>query len=220
MKAYLATSLIFHFGVLVCFAWTESTPQSEKMSSIQINFEVLSPQITAGLKSKSSVPKMNSPNQDSLSVRKVVRAESPTRRAQIKKIDVRQQVTPKDSVDDAGVAKAQNSQLHQNGDATQSGEQKVNYAQELKLYIEKNKFYPRSARRLKQAGLVLLHLQIDSEGHFHHIHILEPCNHETLNQAALDLIKKLGRFKPLPKEFANLTDFTIPIAYQLSGSPI
>jgi periplasmic protein TonB len=94
----------------------------------------------------------------------------------------------------------------------------LDYAQQLKLFIEKNKFYPRNARKLKQTGLVRLRVEIDRNGNFTHVELVEGSHHPSLNQAALELIRGLQRFKPLPQDLQPGADFMVPIAYQLNGS--
>ena len=91
----------------------------------------------------------------------------------------------------------------------------LTYAQQLKGFIERNKFYPRSALRLKHSGTVKIHLEIAPNGLFKAVHLAENCPHDSLNQAAISLIKKLKRFKPLPPEFVTSKNFVIPIAYQI-----
>ena len=92
---------------------------------------------------------------------------------------------------------------------------RLTYAQQLKGFIERNKFYPRSALRLKHSGTVKIHLEIAPDGQFTAVHLAENCPHDSLNKAALSLIKRLKRFKPLPPEFVTSKNFVIPIAYQI-----
>jgi protein TonB len=92
----------------------------------------------------------------------------------------------------------------------------VNYGQALSSYITQNTFYPRRARKMKQTGVVKVKVHISADGEFHHVHLEEGCNHHILNKAAVDLIKKLGRFKPLPEPFNEGLDFVIPIQYKIS----
>ena len=72
------------------------------------------------------------------------------------------------------------------------------YAKQLKIYLEKNKNYPRAALRLRQSGVVKVKLQIYKDGRFGDIQVISPSPFDSLNQAAVDLLKHLGSFKPLP----------------------
>lgn len=94
---------------------------------------------------------------------------------------------------------------------------KLSYAQELKLFIEENKFYPRSALRLKQTGVVKIKMGVNQDGTFENIQIVKASPHPHLNQAALRLIRKLKKFKPLPFEDSEVTSFVVPIAYLMRG---
>ena len=99
----------------------------------------------------------------------------------------------------------------------QSQQIRLSYAQQLKAFIEDNKFYPRTAVRLKQTGVVKIRLEINEDGLFQNIQLVQASPHKNLNQAALELLKKLKRFKPLPKELLTTKGFVVPIAYQISG---
>ena len=91
----------------------------------------------------------------------------------------------------------------------------LSYSQQLKVYLEQNKTYPRVAQRLKHSGTVKLKLSISTDGEFGKIEVVSPSPFNTLNHAAVTLLKDLGRFKPLPKSFKGSEDFVIPIAYKL-----
>ncbi len=94
----------------------------------------------------------------------------------------------------------------------------LDYVEELRAYLEKNKNYPKSALRLRQSGVVQLRLVISDDGNFDHIEILAPSPFDSLNNAALNLVSDLKRFKPLPEELRGDGEFIVPIAYQLKGS--
>lgn len=91
------------------------------------------------------------------------------------------------------------------------------YTLELKSFVEKNKVYPRVAMRLRQSGKVRVKLKITADGTFKDIQIISPAVFDSLNLETLNFLKKLGRFKPLPKEFLPTEEFIIPIIYQLAG---
>ena len=93
---------------------------------------------------------------------------------------------------------------------------KASYAQALFLYFSQNKSYPRKARKLNQTGTVSVKVHITADGVFQHIHLEKGCDHSTLNKAAVNLIQKLGKFKPLPKKLGSGEDFTVPIEYTMS----
>jgi protein TonB len=88
------------------------------------------------------------------------------------------------------------------------------YALELRAYIEKNKFYPRMAKRLKQSGSLQLNIVINENGQFENVSMAKTTPFPILNKAAIKLVNKLGKFKPLPGS-AGKRSFVIPIRYKL-----
>ena len=94
---------------------------------------------------------------------------------------------------------------------------KLHYAQELKTYLERNKHYPRQAIRLKQSGTLTVRVRIDSDGTFKRVELVSPSSFPILDRAAIDLLKRLGRFKPLPAHIQANTNFTIPIAFMMGA---
>lgn len=218
MKKYLVLSTLIHGALLLPLLWAGTSQMAPTQATSTLRFEILAFQEGDELQPLLQQQKALSPQPAAPVHKKKAKREAsyPSEHDSVpdpKKLNAQaQQVT------DSQLESTHNS----SNDAllessTQASQHKLDYAQQLKLYIEQNKFYPRSARKLKQAGLVRLQVEIDKDGNFSNIQIIEASHHEKLNQAALSLIKKLGHFKPLPKEFSNETDFTIPIAYQLSG---
>ena len=88
------------------------------------------------------------------------------------------------------------------------------YAAELRQFIENNKFYPRVAKRLKQSGKVKLNLKVTKDGIFEDVSLASSSQFPLLNKAAIELVKKLKKFKPLPSTVQKYS-FSIPIKYQL-----
>lgn len=92
---------------------------------------------------------------------------------------------------------------------------KNSYISELRRFIESKKFYPKLASRLRHHGIVEIALTINEEGEFTDVHIHTASSYETLNQAALKLIKTIKSFKPLPKELDRKMALSIPLNYSL-----
>ncbi len=96
------------------------------------------------------------------------------------------------------------------------GEKVLNsYITELRSFIESKKYYPKRALRMKQAGAVEICLDIDENGNFHDIHIKNGSRYSTLNKAALELIKEISKFKPLPRDLGQKVTLNIPLRYAL-----
>ena len=96
-----------------------------------------------------------------------------------------------------------------------NGVQDLTYVHELKAYVDANKFYPRLALRLKQAGTVRVRLKIAPDGQFEDIELAQKSAHVHLNQAALALIQSLKGFEPPPERLRASGAFEIPIEYKL-----
>ena len=87
------------------------------------------------------------------------------------------------------------------------------YILELRRLIDRNKSYPKVARRLKQHGIVVISIKINKEGLFEDVSLTQKSTSSILDKAALRLVQSINRFKPLPKQYASLTEFKVPIKY-------
>ncbi len=87
------------------------------------------------------------------------------------------------------------------------------YLLELRRLIDRNKSYPKVARRLKQHGIVVISIKINKEGIFEDVSLNQKSTSSILDTAALRLVQSINRFKPLPKQYASLTEFKVPIKY-------
>jgi protein TonB len=93
---------------------------------------------------------------------------------------------------------------------------KGTYLSELRAWIDRHKFYPESARLLGQTGVVEVKFKIDPSGKILSFTIDKPCAHTRLNQAAINLMKSLDRFKPAPAGIlAGIEELILPIEYRI-----
>lgn len=74
----------------------------------------------------------------------------------------------------------------------------MNYVLET---IQDHKFYPKLARDEHLEGKCLLKFEILKDGTIQNAFIEAPSTHFILNQAALDLLEKIGKFRPIPQSF-------------------
>ena len=94
---------------------------------------------------------------------------------------------------------------------------KDKYVFDLKTLIEKNKAYPKAAQLLGQQGLVKIQFKVKPTGEFAEIALANECPYHKLNQAALKLIRKIQRFKPLPNALKEThLAVVLPIEYILN----
>ncbi|WP_147615183.1 energy transducer TonB [Treponema pectinovorum] len=80
--------------------------------------------------------------------------------------------------------------------------------------IASKKMYPMKSRAKGHEGNVRIHIVIDTNGNLTEISILEPCEFEELNEAALNAVKKSAPFKKMqpgsrPLEFRVLMEFKL-----------
>lgn len=77
------------------------------------------------------------------------------------------------------------------------------YKAELRAKIDQNKYYPTLSKRLGQTGTVVVAFTLLEDGHIIDVRIEEPSRYERLNSSALEAVKKVARFKPIPKELGE-----------------
>ena len=88
------------------------------------------------------------------------------------------------------------------------------YKAELRATIDKNKYYPTMSRRLGQTGTVVIAFTLLEDGNIVNVRIDKPSQYERLNVSALDAVKKVERFKPIPKEIGeNKMDIKVPVKF-------
>lgn len=74
------------------------------------------------------------------------------------------------------------------------------YKAELRAMIDKNKYYPTISKRLGQTGTVVVAFTLLEDGHIIDVKIDKPSRYDRLNDSAMEAVKKVERFKPIPKE--------------------
>jgi TonB family protein len=106
--------------------------------------------------------------------------------------------------------------------ASGAGSQAVStFASALRSAIEKEIYYPPIARARGQYGKVeVLFTLAKKSGDITNIHLLQGCSYSALNDAAIDAIKRLSHFKPVP-DTVSAADWTvsIPIHFKAAQSP-
>ncbi len=88
------------------------------------------------------------------------------------------------------------------------------YKSELRSRIEENKYYPSLSKRLGQKGEVVVAFTLLEDGHIVNIRIDNPSRYESLNESALNAVKKVHTFKPIPKELGETRmDIKVPLKF-------
>lgn len=88
------------------------------------------------------------------------------------------------------------------------------YKAELRARIDQNKYYPALSRRLGQTGTVIVAFTLLHDGNIINVRIDRPSRYERLNDSALNAVKKVERFKPIPKEIGEMKmDIKVPVKF-------
>lgn len=88
------------------------------------------------------------------------------------------------------------------------------YKAELRARIDQNKSYPPLSRRLGQTGTVIVAFTLLEDGNIINIRIDKPSRYERLNDSAMNAVKKVERFKPIPKELGTAEmDVKVPVKF-------
>lgn len=88
------------------------------------------------------------------------------------------------------------------------------YKKLLAAWLEKHKYYPRRARRLRIEGEGWLRIRIDHAGRAQDIRLERTTGNRLLDQAALDIARRADPFPALPKNNAGRElEFIVPISF-------
>ncbi|OCL87169.1 energy transducer TonB [Arcobacter porcinus] len=91
------------------------------------------------------------------------------------------------------------------------------YLGKIKHIIEKNKKYPRVAKRLKHEGKVTISFDILADGKIVNIRIIENSKYKTLDQATMELLENIAFFDAIPKELNKTVwnNIQVPVNYEM-----
>lgn len=93
------------------------------------------------------------------------------------------------------------------------------YFQKIQELIEKNKKYPKIAKRLNQSGEIYLNFTIYKNGQIANIKITKSSNFRRLNKAAIEIMSEIEKFDPIPDELnKDIWNITVPIVYKINRS--
>jgi len=84
--------------------------------------------------------------------------------------------------------------------------------------INKNKFYPKLAKKMGIEGECKIALKIISSGNIADFHLVQKSSYDAFNKTALEIIKRIGKFKPFPSRLQKKDlILEIPLRYNLKG---
>lgn len=88
------------------------------------------------------------------------------------------------------------------------------YKAELRQKIDENKFYPEISRRMGQRGTVVVAFTLLEDGQIINIRVDRPSAFQKLNDAGVEAVKKVQRFRPIPKELGiTQMELKIPVKF-------
>lgn len=91
------------------------------------------------------------------------------------------------------------------------------YLSKIRNTIEKNKTYPKTAKRLNQTGKVYITFLVTKDGVIKNCRINKSSNFESLDEASIETLMKIANFEAIPKELnKEFWEITVPIVYQIS----
>ncbi len=102
-------------------------------------------------------------------------------------------------------------------DSVQTESIEASYLSKIRHQIEKNKTYPKTAKRLNQTGKVYVTFIIDKDGRIKNCKIEKSSQFDSLDEASIETLMKIANFEAIPKELNKESwQITVPIVYQIS----
>lgn len=90
------------------------------------------------------------------------------------------------------------------------------YLSKIRHQIEKNKTYPKTAKRLNQTGKVYVTFTVTKDGRIKNCKIEKSSQFDSLDEASLETLIKIASFEAIPEELnKNSWEITVPIVYQI-----
>lgn len=102
-------------------------------------------------------------------------------------------------------------------EGTKTATMKDLFQAELRAKIDQNKSYPSMSKRLGQQGEVVVAFTVLKDGSITNLRVDSASRFDLLNKSAEEAVKKVKKFKPIPKELGLAQmDLRIPIRYSLT----
>ncbi len=105
------------------------------------------------------------------------------------------------------------------GNDPKARQQEANYFAMVSAHLNRRKVYPPEARKARQQGVVTVRFTVDRAGNISNVSIKRSSGHEVLDQATLDLVRRVA---PLPRFPSSIQrdsiTLSLPIDYSLRTS--
>lgn len=144
----------------------------------------------------------------------VQRAEAPKARVLPRGAGISPRVSPTEPELQPTTAQTESSSNTSSLSSMARADLKEMYKAELRSRIEANKFYPAMSKKMGQTGTVVIGFTLLSDGTIINAKIDKPSEYEQLNQAGLEAVRKLKRFKEIPSELGmKEMEVTVPLKF-------
>lgn len=82
--------------------------------------------------------------------------------------------------------------------------------------IERRRFYPPGARRTRSQGVAVIEVVLMADGRFENMRLARSSNHEVLDQAAMDILRRVEGRHPIPAELGRSRwALRVPVEFRL-----
>jgi protein TonB len=92
---------------------------------------------------------------------------------------------------------------------------KESYYQKISSQIESKKTYPKESRARMESGTVIIAFTILQSGDIQNLKVINSSQFSNLDRAALEIIRNIRRFDPLPETLGTSIEIEVPIKYLL-----
>lgn len=139
---------------------------------------------------------------------------NPTRTSTTKKMDSGPDSVP--SEPSAQAAESSNTQNTSTQTGTVATTTEQSYIAHVRWQLEKNKKFPILAKKQGHFGTVQIKFTVSPNGEIKNSEIAQSTDFDSLNQAALQILKSIKKFDPFPTEIKKSEwTFVLPIEYKL-----
>lgn len=111
---------------------------------------------------------------------------------------------------------AKRSEQGRSGSAPAKAKSERDYLIALQQAIARHQKYPMEAQRREQTGITTVSFVVEADGRIDQIRIVKGSGQPALDRAALDALRRLGRFKPIPLSIGRQSwPLRVPIRFDL-----
>ena len=227
LNSFFITSILYLISSFFLFyVFADTIIIEEKPEEVKISIKHMMEQETTPVQPIETPPPEPEPKPEPVVEKKIekpkkekpVEQKKPVKEPIIKKqeiVETKSEVVPvpepiqKPIVEEAPVKQQMSSE--------QTEDIKTLYLSKITQLIEKNKTYPKSAKRLNQTGKVYVTFIIEKNGEIKSCKIHKSSQFESLDNASLEILSKITKFNPIPEELnKNSWEITVPIVYKIN----